>query len=320
MADLKTKIFTGILSSTMVFTSLPALASHADTEKADNTIISIEKDDGDYDPNAPVDSGYCGTNYAYWSLDKYGTLFISGDKGAKMNNYKKIGEAPWYKYKDQITCIYVMGGITNIGNYAFANMYGFIRIDEATDLKTIGSYAFYNTQYDYVDRPFVFPSGVTSIGSYAFYNVNIIDVKLPASLVSIGSHAFEKTLCPSIVLPSKVSSIGSSAFANMPNLVSVTGGSSVKTIGSYAFRKNPKLVTFKITSSKLTTIGSYAFSGDSRLKTVYIQKTKKLTKKKVKKSLKGSSVKTVKVKKSKVKTYKKYFTKKNCGRKVKVKK
>ena len=34
----------------------------------------------------------------------------------------------------------------------------------------------------------------------------------------------------------------------------------------------------------------------------------------------GSSVKTVKVKKSKVKKYKKYFTKKNCGRKVKVKK
>ena len=203
MADLKTKIFTGILSSTMVFTSLPALISHADTIESDDTVISIEKDDGDFDPNAPLDSGYCGTNYAFWSLDRYGTLFISGDKGAKMNNYKKIGEAPWYKYKDQITCIYVMGGITNIGNYAFANMYGFIRIDEATDLKTIGS---------------------------------------------------------------------------------------------------------------------YAFSGDSRLKTVYIQKTKKLKKKKVKKSLKGSSIKTVKVKKSKVKTYKKYFTKKNCGRKVKVKK
>ena len=70
----------------------------------------------------------------------------------------------------------------------------------------------------------------------------------------------------------------------------------------------------------LSKIGTYAFTKDSKLKTLYIKNTTKLTKKGVKKSLKGSSVKKVKVKKSKVKKYKKYFTKKNCGRKVKVKK
>ena len=67
-------------------------------------------------------------------------------------------------------------------------------------------------------------------------------------------------------------------------------------------------------------IGSYAFSGDKLLKTIYIQKTTKLTKKGVKKSMKSSSIKTVKVKKAKVKLYKKYFTKKNSGKKVSVKK
>ena len=51
-----------------------------------------------------------------------------------------------------------------------------------------------------------------------------------------------------------------------------------------------------------------------------VKKTTKLTKSGVKNSLKGSSVKTVKVKKSKVKKYKKIFKKKNCGKKVKVKK
>ncbi|MCR5340118.1 MAG: leucine-rich repeat domain-containing protein, partial [Saccharofermentans sp.] len=99
-----------------------------------------------------------------------------------------------------------------------------------------------------------------------------------------------------------------------------SGGSKVKTIGANAFAYCSKLSSFKITSKVLSKIGSYAFNKDSKLKTVYFKYTTKLTKKGVKKSLKGSKVKTVKVKKSKVKKYKKYFTKKNCGRRVKVKK
>ena len=97
-------------------------------------------------------------------------------------------------------------------------------------------------------------------------------------------------------------------------------GYALKTIGTRAFEKCPKLKTFKINSNSLKKIGNYAFSGDKALKTLYLKKTTKLTKSGVKKSLKGSSVKTVKVKKSKVKKYKKIFKKKNCGRKVKVKK
>ena len=119
---------------------------------------------------------------------------------------------------------------------------------------------------------------------------------------------------------SNVTAIGNNAFYGCSNLTKVSGGSKVKTIGSNAFARCPKLSSFTITSKYLTKIGTYAFNKDSKLKTLYIKYTTKLTKKGVKKSLKGSKVKTVKVKKSKVKKYKKYFTKKNCGRKVKVKK
>ena len=59
---------------------------------------------------------------------------------------------------------------------------------------------------------------------------------------------------------------------------------------------------------------------DSKLKTIYIKNTTKLTKAGVKKSLKGSKVKTVKVKKSKVWKYSAFFKKSNSGKKVKVKK
>ncbi len=140
---------------------------------------------------------------------------------------------------------------------------------------------------------------VTKIASKAFYN--------------------DKTL-KTVVIGSNIVSIDSYAFYGCSNLIKVSGGAKVKTIGASAFAKCPKLSSFTISSSVLSKIGKTAFSGDKKLKTLYIRKTTRLTKSGVKKSLKGSSVKTVRVKKSKVKKYKKYFKKSNSGRKVKVKK
>ena len=140
---------------------------------------------------------------------------------------------------------------------------------------------------------------VNRIGPKAFYNDQTIKtLYVNASIVAIDNYA----------------------FYGCSNLVKVSGGSRLKTIGSYAFAGCPRLSSFKLSSKVLSKIGTYCFKSDSKLKTIYIKSTTKLTKKGVKKSLKGSKVKTVKVKKSKVRKYRKYFTKKNCGRKVKVKK
>ena len=85
----------------------------------------------------------------------------------------------------------------------------------------------------------------------------------------------------------------------------------------------PATVKIKGVKYTVTGIGSYAFKG-TKAKTITIR-TKKLTKKSVRYSLKSSKVSTVKVKvgskkvnKSHVKKYKGYFTKKNAGKKVKV--
>ena len=141
------------------------------------------------------------------------------------------------------------------------------------------------------------------------------------AVTRIGPKAFygNKTIKTLFIGP-KVTIIDSSAFSGCSNLFKVSGGKAVQTIGSYAFANCPKLSSFTIASYSLKKIGSYAFNKDKKLKTLYIRNTSKLTKSGVKKSLKGSSVKTVKVKKSKVKKYKKYFKKSNSGRKVKVKK
>ncbi len=155
-------------------------------------------------------------------------------------------------------------------------------------------------------------------------------VSIPATVVingyvykvtRIGAKAFygDKTI-RTLSIGADVVVIDGSAFYGCSNLTTVSGGKGLKTIGSSAFAKCSKLKSFSIASSVLSKIGTYAFNKDSKLKTISIKNTTKLTKSGVKKSLKGSKVKTVKVKKSKVKKYKKYFKKKNSGRSVKVKK
>ena len=137
----------------------------------------------------------------------------------------------------------------------------------------------------------------------------------------IGPDAFfQDNTIKTAVIGANVVIIDGNAFYGCPNLVKVSGGAKLKTIGANAFARCPKLSSFVITSKVLSKIGAQSFYGDSKLKTLYIKKTTKLTKSGLKNSLKGSSVKTVKVKKSKVRKYKKYFKKSNSGRKVKVKK
>ena len=136
------------------------------------------------------------------------------------------------------------------------------------------------------------------------YNVNKIAEKA----------CFNNTTVKSVYIGTNVTVIEINAFYGCTNLEKVSGGENLKVIGQNAFARCTKLSTFVITSKVLYKIGPQAFYKDSKLKTIYIRNTTKLTKSGVKKSLKGSSVKTVKVKKSKVKAYKKYFTKKNCGK------
>ena len=147
-------------------------------------------------------------------------------------------------------------------------------------------------------------------------------------VTKIAPNAFasaKKTLT-TVKIGKNVTIIGASAFAGCAKLKTVTGGAAVKTIKTKVF-KSCKVMTkcSPLASKKLKTIGASALSGAKKLKTVTV-KSKKLTKKKVKGALKGSSVKTVKVSvgkakvnKTYVKKYKKLFTKANCGKKVKVK-
>jgi hypothetical protein len=86
-----------------------------------------------------------------------------------------------------------------------------------------------------------------------------------------------------------------------------------------------KYVTKIVLGKNVKTVQARSLSKYGKVTTLEV-KTKKLTKKSVKKSLQGSKVKTIKVKVANskktnatyIKKYKKYFTKKNAGKKVSI--
>ena len=171
-------------------------------------------------------------------------------------------------------------------------------------------------------------SSTVSVRLSAAGRKSLVRAKIPAT-VKLGGKAFKvasidaegfasaKRLA-SVTIGSNVKRIRANAFYKCEKLASVKGGASVTGIGTRAFEGCAKLKTFKIGSKKLSSIGSAAFKDCKKLKKLSITATTKLTKKGVEGSLIGSRVKTVDVKNAKKTTYKKCFTKKNCGRKVKL--
>ena len=291
MSSIKTKVLASFVSFVMILILLPATTLNA------------------------------ASNYSYDTKTKTLTISYVGS----MPNFDSLSQRPWDTYSNSTNKIVFKNGITSIGSIAFYNFHHVTEIVWPTDgkLTTIGNSAFYCC----CDlKNVVLPKGITTIGAFAFENCQQISkLSLPGTLKTIGQCAFAVDYgadmkYTSLSIPASVTSIGNYAFFNNDNLKSVTGGSGLVSIGSYAFYSCGKLSTFKVTAKKLKTIGAYAFKSCPKLKTIYIQKTTKLTKKTVKNSLKSSSIKTVKVKSSKVSSYKKYFTKSNCGRKVTVKK
>ncbi len=303
MQTIKTKIFTCLLSFVMVISMLPALNSNAAT---------VSK------------SGKCGNNVRY-SLASDGTMSITGTGAMYDFTYdtkKNFTDIPWYSFRTDIRKVVIGNGVERVGNFSFALCTNLKSIVWPTNgsLKSIGKCAFAK---NWALTSIVLPNGLVSVGYESFYNCSAAtELVLPNTLKVIAYGAFANcTHVTKVYLPASVTTIGDFAFRGMFNLVRCTGGAGLVTIGAQAFEHDSKLSYFVITSKKLKKIGKACFNCDFKLKTLYIKNTTKLTKKGVKGSLYLSSVKKVKVKKSKVKSYKKYFTYRNCGkRSVKVKK
>ena len=162
----------------------------------------------------------------------------------------------------------IPGGVTSIGNYAFAKCSGLTSITISAGVTSIGEYAFYGCSGL---TSITIPAGVTSIGNYAFYGCSgLTSITIPAGVTSIGNYAsYGCSGLTSVTIPAGVKSIGNYAFNKCSGLTSVTIPSSVENIGEYAFNKCSGLTSVTIPSS-VENIGEYAFNGCGDLTSVTI--------------------------------------------------
>ena len=241
-----------------------------------------------------VDSGTCGDNIT-WTLDDEGTLTISGT-GA-MDNYKEsnmVNElAPWYRDPLRVKNIIIEGGVTTIGDFAFASCNRLTNVTIPDSVLTIGDSAFQAC----TDLTIVtIPNGVISIGDEAFdYCQGLTSITIPDSVLTIGDNAFsrcskltdiqvsesnpaycidekgvlftkEKTalikapvdLSGTYTIPNSVTTICDYSFASCMSLTSVMIPDSVVTIGRCAFYNCQYLTDVEL-GNGVVNIGVQAF-------------------------------------------------------------
>ena len=87
------------------------------------------------------DSGKCGDNVTYTYVKSTHTLTISG-RGSMANYSLWDNNEPGYSYRSEIVIVFIEGGVTSIGNYAFISCSGLTSVTIPNSVTSIGEGAF----------------------------------------------------------------------------------------------------------------------------------------------------------------------------------
>ncbi|MFR5186423.1 MAG: leucine-rich repeat protein [Agathobacter rectalis] len=191
-----------VLASTMVVSGnvvVPNICAYAEEE------------------NANVQSGTYGTNIT-WTLENE-TLTING--AGKLTKIDGI-DFPWAE-SDDIKILNINTGITDIGADVFYNVNNLQEVNLPDGLKSIGDWAFANSDI----RRLRIPDSVESIGEYAFSCANCKKIVLPSNLKSVGVNAFSIPNSGCIYLTGNAPEIKDENWVEAPGVV---GGSNVTII------------------------------------------------------------------------------------------
>ncbi len=139
-----------------------------------------------------------------WILDENGTLTITG-----------TGSVTPCQYGHHVVKVIIQSGITEIGDWAFAEM-GISEVEMSDTVTKIGEDAF--AQNDYLKRV-VLSKGLTNISRGCFAAcTKLTDLIIPSGVISIDDFALASTALATITIPSSVESISATAFIYDPAL------------------------------------------------------------------------------------------------------
>lgn len=210
-------------------------------------------------------SGKCGDNLT-WDLTN-SMLTISGT--GNMTYYYYPDSAPWYSYRNSITSIVLLDGVTNIGMYAFCDCSNLISVAIPNTVTVIDVMAFSNCN----NLPAItIPNSVTRISTDAFKGCsNLTIVTINSNTIASKTYTSSSNIknifgvqVQEYVIGEDVTSIGDFAFQGSSNLTSASISNNVTHIGKKAFSKCSSLNTIDIPNS-VTDIGEQAFADCTNL-------------------------------------------------------
>ncbi len=178
-------------------------------------------------------SGRCGGN-AYWDFNEAsGVLTVTGS--GDMWDYDNL-TCPWKGFREQITQLILLQGITRIGNNAFASCNNLTSVSLPEGLISIGKYAFSGCNNL---TSLSLPEGLVSIGKYAFSNCGgLTELTLPSSLTSISTYAFSE--CTGLItldIPDGITTVDDCAFRGCSQLAVIHLAETVTTIKTNSFQE-----------------------------------------------------------------------------------
>ena len=187
-----------------------------------------------------------------------GVLTISGS--GPMPNYAEPTQQPWFEYQTLISCVRILDGVTNAGDYAFFGFDHLKTMELAGSVTRIGYRSFaFCPRIESLDLP----EGLVSIGLSAFEGCSGFagrDEVLPSTVTNIGNKAFAGCGFDSIQLPSSLQLLGNAVFEGCPHLMGLTFPAGISTVPQDLCRDCPEfsMVSFP---EGVTTIGANAFNG-----------------------------------------------------------
>lgn len=184
-----------------------------------------------------------------WTLDENGTLTISGegdmpDWNANVFETNSMLNVAWHQYssKRKIIKAVIEGGITTVGEGAFADCFNLEEVILPEGIRFIKNCAFngctslqsisipdsvegicegaFSRCFDL--RSIILPNNLVFIGGYAFMNSGLEYVKLPNNMEGIGTLAFyECRNLKCVDIPASLVELEESVFEHCSNLESI---------------------------------------------------------------------------------------------------
>lgn len=189
--------------------------------------------------------------------ERYSTFLNAGSKstGVTLNIGEKVESIPDYFFSYVDT-----NGLGTADDEVISSNVNLVKVNFSnnSNLKTIGTYAFYRTKLTNIS----FPESLIDIGASSFSESSLTSVDISDSVTTINSMAFYKSSLVNINFTenSKLETIGSSAFSGCASITTFDMPDSVIELSYQAFSSCSSLATVSLSSS-LTQINESVFYG-----------------------------------------------------------